>query len=131
MISACPLSFVSDGRLLCFDGSAEFPRGYIRPDRRTDHNPDLIKMPNIAWSSTPATQLSRKCNPEFQDPAAERFILDNDPPFEQHFLDQSEAQGEAKIQPHSMHDQFARKTVTFVADSWSTHAAQSTAQKLM
>lgn len=91
-----------------------------QPVRLTlDQDLHLIQVPDIARSGRLAAQPAGECSPEFQAPAADRFIGNDDPTLEQQFLeqqflDQAEAQGEAEIQPYRMRYQLARKTVALV-----------------
>lgn len=89
-----------------------------------DHDPDLVQMPDITAFRGFAPQGPGKCRAKLAAPAPDGLIRDDDAAFEQHFLDQTKAQREPKIQPHRMCNQLAWKTVPFVAHRRLAHRRQ-------
>ena len=49
---------------------------------------------------------------EFDRPTPDSLVGDDDPALEQHFLNEAQAQREAKIEPYGMCDVLWRKSVT-------------------
>lgn len=113
-------------RLWCSCGSAGFRREYSHPDRRratasvacrqsrSGPRPDA-RYPLHLRPCGLAAQRAGKGHSKLHAPPADRLIRHDNSTFEQHLLDQTEAQGKPKIQPHRMRDQLTRKTMPFVA----------------
>src|ERR1700687_2487058 len=66
------------------------------------------------WPSS--TQVGRDPRPEMNDPAPDRFVGADNPPFGQQILDVAEAQREAIIEPDRALDDFRREAVASVTD---------------
>ncbi|MDR6182137.1 hypothetical protein QE368_000979 [Asaia bogorensis NBRC 16594] len=78
-------------------------------------------MLDIARPALLATQRTGIDRAKFQAPPADTLIRDDNAPIEQHFLDKTKAQREAKIQPHRMSYQFMWKLVPFKARTGRSH----------
>jgi len=85
----------------------------------------FIHMPFVARPRTPPTELSGILLAKFTTPFPNRFISYGHTTFEQELFDISEAEAEAKVQPHGVADDLGRKTVVFTARDWGYvgHAA--------
>ena len=96
-----------------------------------DRDDDLVQVPDIAATWRFAPQATRVIFPEFDCPASDGLVGDDDTAFPQHFFDQAEAQGKSEIQPHCMGDDLRRETVTFVTHGSEGHAGPPSTQTLM
>jgi hypothetical protein len=100
-----------------------------------DRDDDLIQVPDVAVAWHFALEATGVIPPEFQGPAPDRLVGDDDAALQQHFFHQTQAQGETKMQPHHMGDDRRWEPMALVADGWQGHAKVSTprrdASKLM
>ncbi len=81
-----------------------------------DADNHFIQVPNVspAWQLAPeAPSIFRT---ELLAPSPDRLIGDNDCAFEQHLLDQPQAQREPEVQPNGMSDDLRREPMALVAD---------------
>jgi hypothetical protein len=90
----------------------------------SDRNHNVVQMPNVLARRPPATALLCVCRPEFPPRSPDRFISDDDPAFEQQFLDQTQAQRKPEIEPDCMGDDRRRKTMVLIADGRRGHDDQ-------
>lgn len=67
---------------------------------------------------------------ELDPPAPDRFIRDSDPPFQQYFFDEPQAQWKSVVEPYGTGDELSWETVTFVADGRLGHAVPSSSEML-
>ena len=86
-----------------------------------DSDDDLVEMPDIkvAWRLTP--QATSVVGAEFDRPASDRFVGYDNAALKQHFLDQTQAQGETEIEPDGVCDDLWRKSVSLVTDRAKDH----------
>ena len=68
----------------------------------TDRNQDLIHMPDIARPAMPPAQDSSKGRTEFVTPESDRLVGDGDAALGELVFDIPEAEGESRIEPHSV-----------------------------
>lgn len=81
----------------------------------TDRDPHFVQIAEITRPGLPATQGAGIGCTKLQAPSTDRLIRDDNTPLEKHLFHKTKAQREAEIQPYRMNDQFARKSVSFVA----------------
>ena len=91
----------------------------LAPDR-DDH---FVEVPDVVPAPPFAFQASRISRAELQRPASDSLIGNHDAAFQQHFLNQAQAQRKAEIQPHRMGDGLGRETMALVADRRLAHPA--------
>jgi hypothetical protein len=89
----------------------------------------LVEVPDVIPVGLFARQPARIVRTEFLALAVDRFVTDHNPAFEQHFFNQTQAQGIAKIQPDRMSNELWRKAVAFVAYGM-VHAQATTPHSL-
>jgi len=77
---------------------------------------DFVEMPDIAPARFLSFQPASIVQTKFHRPVPNGFVIDGDPPLEQQFFDQPQAERKSKIQPNGMGDDLRRKAVAFVAD---------------
>lgn len=82
-----------------------------------------LKLPAVMAG---AGHSSARINP----PAPDRFIRDRDPAFQQHFLNEPQAQWKPVVEPNGMGDDLRWETVTFVAVGRLGHAVSSSPEIL-
>jgi hypothetical protein len=82
---------------------------------------DLVEMPNIATARRLALQAARVVGAEFDRPASDRFVGYSNAALQQHFFDQTQAQGKTEIEPDGVCDDLRRKPVTLVTDGTKVH----------
>ena len=80
-----------------------------------DRDDDFVEMPDIAPARFLSFQPASIVQTKFHRPAPNGFVRDGDPPLEQQFFDQPQAERKSKIQPNGMGDDLRRKAVAFVA----------------
>ncbi|SCW82597.1 hypothetical protein SAMN02927900_05359 [Rhizobium mongolense subsp. loessense] len=95
-----------------------------------DGNHDLIQMPDVTMRRFLAAQLPRIGGAEFPAPSAGGFIGSNDAAFQQHLLDQSQAQRKPEIQPNCPSDDLWRKTMVLLIHGRQAHPARPNSQLL-
>ena len=61
---------------------------------------------------------------KFDSPTPDRFVRDVDTAFEEHFLDFTQAEIEANVEPDRVGDDFGREAVAFLANSRCLHRPQ-------
>ena len=88
-----------------------------------DRDEDFVQEPGIAKATLPSSQLPRVVGTEFPAPLPHRFVRNDDSSFGKQILDLPEAQAKLIIEPHSVADDFWRKTVPEVARSAAFHTA--------
>jgi hypothetical protein len=62
-----------------------------------DGDDDLIETPNIATARQFALQAAHVVDAEFDRPASNRFVGDNNAALQQYFFDQTQAQSKTEI----------------------------------
>ena len=83
-----------------------------------DGQKDLIQVPFVAWSGTPAAQLVGIGPPKLPAPVAYRLIRQNDATFRHQLLDIPVAQAKAKIQPHAVADALCWEAMALIQVGW-------------
>ena len=78
-----------------------------------DPDVHLIQMPPAGWQTPAPSQVRGDLRAELQRPAADRLIADLDAPLGQQFLDVSEAQRKAVLEPDGMADHVSWEPVAF------------------
>ena len=91
-----------------------------------DGDDDLVEIPDIITAWRLALKATRVVGAEFGRLALNGFVGYDNAELEQHFLDQTQAQGKSRIQPDDVCNDLGRKTMTLVADRTLGHAAVST-----
>ncbi len=86
-----------------------------------DRNDDLVQMPDVAAGGRLTLQSVGVSDTEFHRPSPDGLIRDDDPAFEKHFFNQTQAQWKPEIQPHGMGDDLRWETMAFVADGRQGH----------
>jgi hypothetical protein len=81
----------------------------------TNGEENLIEMPLVAWSRTPAPELIGIGLAEFPTPLADCLIGDDNAACKQQFFDISITEAEPVIEPDAVADNFNGKAVVFVA----------------
>ena len=79
---------------------------------------DLIEVPPVARSGTPAAQLVGVGLPALAAPLADGLIRDDHSTFEEELFDIALAQAEAVVQPDTMADDLGRKLMVFIQVCW-------------
>ncbi len=79
-----------------------------------DPDVHLIQMPPAGWRTPAPAQVRGNLRTELQRPAADRLIADLDAPLGQQFLDVSEAQRKAVVEPDGMANDVSGKPVALV-----------------
>lgn len=90
-----------------------------------DGDDDLVEMPDIVSAGFLAAQTVSVVRPELDAPSPDGLIRNHDPALQQHFLDQTQAQGEPVVEPDCMGDDLWRETMALVVDGRGVHAAAS------
>ena len=80
----------------------------------TDLDEHLVEMPGIAQFSAPSTNAFCVVPAESLAPCPDRLVGHGDAALGHQFLDIAIADGEPKVQPHAMADDFWRKAITTV-----------------
>lgn len=75
----------------------------------TDPNNDLVQMPSARRPRPTSTNIRRDQRPELDDPAPDRLTADLDAALRHQFLDAADAEGEAEIPAHRLHDDGRRE----------------------
>lgn len=86
-----------------------------------DSDDDLVEMPDIKAAWRLALQATGVVGAEFDRPASDRFVGYDNAALKQHFLDQTQAQGETEIEPDGVCDDLRRKSVSLVTDRTKDH----------
>ncbi|OAI28057.1 hypothetical protein A1351_12260 [Methylosinus sp. R-45379] len=86
-----------------------------------DRDNDFVEMPNVATTGLFAFQTMGVIGTEFLGPATDGFVGEIDPPFEEHFLDQAQAEWESEIEPDGMGDDLRREAMALVAHGRRSH----------
>jgi class 3 adenylate cyclase len=76
-----------------------------------DQDSHLVEMPLRRRPMTPAAKFPGEQRPELQHPSPDCLIRDIQPALGQQILDVTEAEGEAKVQPHRVPDDVRRELV--------------------
>jgi hypothetical protein len=90
-----------------------------------DREKHLVQVPLVPRSGTPAAQLIGIGLPELPALIAHSFVRQQNAAFRHQLFDVSVAQVKAEVEPHTVADDFGRKTVTLIrvgCGSW-VHAA--------
>lgn len=77
---------------------------------------DLVQVPDVVSAGLLAAQAASEIRPEFNASPADGLIRNHDPALQQHFLGQTQAQGEPVVEPDCMSDDLRRETMALVAD---------------
>ena len=107
--------FVEDVSVL-IDGAPEITSLAI------DGDYDLIEMPYVMAARRLSFQAEGVIDAKFNGPASDCFVGYDNASLEQHFLNETQAQGKANIEPDGMCDDLGRKSVTLVTDGTNDHA---------
>jgi hypothetical protein len=95
-----------------------------------DREEDLVQVPRVARSGTPAPELIGKILTKLQTPLADGFIRDDDFPGAQQLFDIAIAEAEAEIQPHRMTDDLGWEAVMLVTvGRWCIHTTSMAHQQ--
>ena len=91
----------------------------------SDRDEDLIQVPCVAWSRTPAAQLVGIGLPKLPAPVAYRLIRQDDPTCCHRLLDVAVAQAEAAGQPDRVADNLGWEAMALMQVGWPwwVHAA--------
>jgi len=89
-----------------------------------DRDDDFVKMPDVAPTGVLALQAMGVLGAEFHGPAADGFVGEDDPAFEQHFLDEAQAEWEPEIEPDGVGDDLRWEAMALVADGRRFHGAE-------
>ena len=87
-----------------------------------DGDDDLVEKPDIMAAWRFSLQAAGVIGAKFNGPASDRFIGYDNATLEQHFLNETQAQGKTKIEPDGVCDDLGRKSVTSVTDGTKDHA---------
>jgi hypothetical protein len=79
-----------------------------------DGEKDLIQVPCVARSGTPAAQLVGIGLPKLSTPIPHRFIGQDDAAFGHELFDVPVAEAKAKVEPDTMADNLCREPMTLV-----------------
>jgi len=90
----------------------------------SDFNDDLVQMPNISQRMLSTPKMSSDLWSEFDSPSPARFVRNVNTAFEEHFLNFTQAEIEANVEPDRVGDDFGREAMTFVADGRCLHRPQ-------
>lgn len=90
-----------------------------------DGDDNLIEMSDVARARLLAPKPASMVAPELWRPAPYRLVGSHDAALQQHLLDQTQAQGEAEIQPYGVSDDWRRKPIAIVADRRLVDPARS------
>ena len=89
-----------------------------------DGDDDLVEMTDIAAARSLALEAAGIVAPELPRPPSHSLVGDNNAALQQHLLDQTKAEREAKVQPHRMRDDHRRKPMALVADGGRSHVGE-------
>lgn len=89
-----------------------------------DRDNDFVEMPDVASTGLFALQTAGVIEPEFRSPATNGFVGEDDPAFEQHFLDKAQTERKAEIEPDCVSDDLRREAMSLVARGRWVHGAQ-------
>ena len=87
-----------------------------------DGDDDLIEISYVVAGRRFSFQAEGVIDAKFNGPASDCFVGYDNASLEQHFLNETQAQGKAKIEPDGMCDDLGRKSVTLVTDGTNDHA---------
>jgi hypothetical protein len=73
-------------------------------------------MPLIMRYRSPAPEVSRDNQPDFQNPSADGLVADLQPALRQQIFDIAVAQGEAQVEPNRVPDHIGREPMAGVGD---------------
>jgi hypothetical protein len=98
--------------------------------RAIDREEDLIQVPCVARSGTPAPELIGNILAKLQAPLANGVIRDDASPGEQQLFDSAIAEAEAELQPHHRADDLGWEAVMLVTvGRWCIHTTSMAHQQ--
>jgi len=74
----------------------------------------FVEMPAFAWPRSSSAQIVSVGLTELEAPFSDGFMSEDHATHRQHFFTIAEAQGEAKVQPNTMTDDFGREAMTMI-----------------
>jgi hypothetical protein len=95
----------------------------------SDADDHLVQVPDVSRAWRLAAKAPGISGSELPTPPADRLVGYDDAAFEQHLLDQAQAQRKSEVQPDRVGDDLGWKAVTFVADGLG-HGAVLTPEAL-
>ncbi len=86
-----------------------------------DLNEHLIQVSLVTGSRTPSTQVIREGLAELEAPFTNRFVAERDATHPHDLFDIAKAQSEAEVKPHSVANDFGRKTMAAIKRRGGMH----------
>jgi len=78
-------------------------------------------VPLISGPGTPSAQFIRVSLSELERPFTDRFVSNGYPAHSHYFFNVAVAEGEAEVKPHSVANDFGRKTMTAIERNSCVH----------